>query len=126
MKRLFCVPFVLIGTTVTAFSANAATLGSISVVGDSISAGYQNGTLLDCQQPHGYASLVVNQAVASGFAPTQSLVLPLINGGLSEPGVVVPCPPGTLCPSRVDPYQQATNLAVPGQNVIQAVTTRPA
>src|SRR5437764_13628509 len=37
-------------------------LSRLVVVGDSLSAGFQNGSLLDSQQPHGYASLVAKQA----------------------------------------------------------------
>ena len=39
-----------------------ADLSRLVVVGDSLSAGFQNGSLLDSQQPHGYASLVAKQA----------------------------------------------------------------
>src|SRR5580692_5752234 len=41
------------------------------VIGDSLSAGFQNGSLLDSQQPNGWAALVAKQA---GF----KMVLPLI------------------------------------------------
>ena len=39
-----------------------ADLSRLVVVGDSLSAGFQNDSLLDLQQPHGYASLVAAQA----------------------------------------------------------------
>lgn len=142
MKKVFLVPFVWIGTTVAAFGAGSApTLGAITVVGDSLSAGYQNFTLLACQQPHGYANLVVSQAVSSGFASSRLLgpplgspssvfaFQPLIVGGLGQLGVVTSCPPdpNPICPApgRVDYTKQVSDLAIPGQTVIQAVTMRP-
>lgn len=48
-----------------------ANLSRLVVVGDSLSAGYQNGSLLDSQQVHGYASLIAQQA-------RTPLVLPLV------------------------------------------------
>lgn len=94
-----------------------ATLGAIAVIGDSLSAGFQNGTLLGCQQPNGYANLVVDQAVSSGKA-TSRLFLPLMSSGI--PPVLPP-----FTPMRMDPSLQATDLAVPGQTVGQALTMRP-
>ena len=51
-------------------------LSRLVVVGDSLSAGYQNGSLLGRQQVKGYASLVAQQAHAT-------LPLPLI----ADPGI---------------------------------------
>src|SRR3989442_1441467 len=44
------------------FAQKQADLSRLVVVGDSLSAGFQNGSLFDVQQTHGYASLVANQA----------------------------------------------------------------
>lgn len=88
-------------------------LGKLVVIGDSLSAGFQNGTFLACQQVHGYASLIANQAHTT-------LTLPLIG----FPGV--PPIPGTSgIGFRLNPMQQPTNLAVPGQTVGQALTMVP-
>src|SRR5260370_11346597 len=54
-----------------------ADLTRLVVVGDSLSAGFQNGSLLDSQQVHGYAKLLAKQA------RTNLPFLPLI----SFPGV---------------------------------------
>lgn len=97
---------------------NSPRLGSIVVIGDSLSAGFQNGTLLDCQQPNGYANLVVNQAVSSGAAAPR-LSLPLMKTG------VPPFHPPDGIPDRDIRYLQATDLAVPGSTVGQALTLRP-
>jgi len=105
--------------------AGRADLSRLVIVGDSLSAGYQNGSLLDRQQVHGYASLVADQA-------RMPLALPLIG----EPGipnvlqltsinplVIMPAP--GISPGRTDPFAQAANLAVPGQNVRDALSLRP-
>jgi len=96
------------------------------VIGDSLSAGYQNGSLHEAYQPKGFANLVAKQARAS-------LDLPRIAG----PGVpntlmfVAPGPPPVIGPApgtssgRVDPMLQTFDLAVPGHDVQDALTTRP-
>src|SRR5690349_19160117 len=98
-----------------------AGLSRLVVVGDSLSAGFQNGSLLDVQQPHGYASLVANQAGST-------LTLPLIAApgipnvltlaSLGPPPVIVRAP-GTST-GRDNPLEQPMNLAVPLQNVQDA------
>lgn len=42
--------------------ARAVRLGFLVVVGDSLSAGFQSGSLFDRQQRNGYAALVARQA----------------------------------------------------------------
>lgn len=105
---------------------NRADLSRLVVIGDSLSAGFQNGSLLDRQQAHGYAAIVAMQSGAQ-------VPLPLI----AEPGIpnvltlVDPGPPPVIIrepgisPGRLDPTVQVTNLAVPGANVEDALTTRP-
>jgi hypothetical protein len=53
-----------------------ANLSRLVVVGDSLSAGFQNDSLLDTQQPHGWAAVVASQA-------NVPLALPLI----APPGI---------------------------------------
>ena len=88
-------------------------LGRLVVVGDSLSAGFQNGTLLACQQVNGFANLVATQAGTP-------LVLPLI-GFPGLPPITNAVPPV----GRISPFAQATDLAVPGQTVAQALTMTP-
>ena len=88
---------------------------NVVFVGDSITAGFQNGSLLDTQQPNGYASLVARQA-------NFTITLPLI----ASPGlppvlrlVSLGPPPVTASASgastgRENGSAQATDLAVPG------------
>jgi len=125
IKRLSA--FALFATlSAAAFAQQTVDLSRIVVIGDSLSAGFQNGSLLDLQQPNGYANLVANQAGTT-------LDLPLI----ASPGVpnvltlLSPGPPPVIVPAlgmstgRDDPTVQATDLAVPGANVQDALTTRP-
>ncbi len=103
-----------------------ADLSRFVVVGDSLSAGVENFSLLDTQQPNGYASLIAEQA---GVPLTLPLVpypgapnaLTLINPG--PPPVIAPLP-GTLpFPPRDNPGVQATNLSIPGITVADALLT---
>lgn len=96
------------------------------VIGDSLSAGYQNNSLLRTQQVNGYASLIARQAGAN-------LTLPLI----AEPGVpnvlqlLSPGPPPAIAPvegtsaGRTNPMEQPFNLAVPGARVTDVLNARP-
>jgi hypothetical protein len=110
----------------TGFAEKKADLSRLVVVGDSLSAGFQNGSLLDLQQPNGYASLVASQAGTT-------LDLPLIaSPGLPNVLVLInPGPPPVIIPSlgmstgRDNTFLQAMDLAVPGANVQDALTTRP-
>ena len=106
--------------------AEHADLSRLVVVGDSLLAGYQNGSLRGVQQVHGIASLIAAQAHVA-------LPLPLI----AEPGIpnalslVDPGPPPLLArlpgtsAGRVDPMVQPYNLAVPGHTVAAALGLRP-
>ncbi len=97
------------------------------VVGDSLSAGVQNFSLLGTQQPNGYASVIARQA---GWPLTLPLVpypgapnvLQLVSVG---PPVSIQPASGTLTAPRDNPFLQATNIAVPGLTVASALTLRP-
>jgi lysophospholipase L1-like esterase len=96
------------------------------VIGDSLSAGFQNGSLLDSQQPNGWASLVATQA-------NFSLTLPLI----APPGapavlqlVSVGPPPviqqaSGITSGRDNPSVQPTDLAVPGHLLNDLINDAP-
>ena len=141
-RRLFCGLLLALFASVSVSSVLAQTvesetrqpknqtqnarLGFLAVVGDSLSAGFQNGSLLDRQQRNGYAALVARQA-------RTPLVQPLI----AAPGIpnvltlVSPGPPPIIVPAlgvstgRNDPFLPVTNLAVPGANLRDALSTRP-
>ena len=94
-------------------------LGTFVVVGDSLSAGFQNFSLNATGQPQGFAAVVASQADAN-------LPLPL----LSYPGI----PPALMLTSsgqivraagigaRQNPGVQAYNLSVPGFTVANALS----
>ncbi|UCH73819.1 MAG: hypothetical protein JSU82_16080 [Rhodospirillales bacterium] len=96
------------------------------VVGDSLSAGYQNSCLLGTQQVNSYANLVAQRAGAN-------LQLPLIG----EPGfppclvLIDPGPPplvdlvSTAFGIRLDPTVRTRNLSVPGARVGDALDAAP-
>jgi len=95
------------------------------VVGDSLSAGFQNGSLLADQQARGYASVVADAVGAA--LPLPAIAPPGI------PNVLLlrnPCErdlevaPGVSI-GRLDPTQQALNLAVPGHDAVEALQLRP-
>lgn len=97
------------------------------LIGDSLSAGFQNGSLLDSQQPNGWASLVATQA---GFNLTLPLIAPpgapavlqLVNPG---PPPVVQQASGTTT-GRDHPTVQPTDLAVPGHTLNDLINDAPA
>ena len=110
----------------SANSSSTPGFATTVVIGDSLSAGFQNGSLLDSQQINGWASLVAKQA---GF----KLVLPLI----APPGapavlqlVSLGPPPVTqqatgTSPGRDNPTQQPYDLAVPGHTLYDVINRTP-
>jgi len=117
---------LLLVAVLPAWAQKRADLSRLVVVGDSLSAGFQNGSLLDSQQPHGYASLIAQQAevdlplplIAPPGIPN---VLVLVSAG--PPPVIVRAPGAST--GRDNPLLQARNLAVPGQTVQDALNKRP-
>lgn len=110
----------------SAKSSSTPGFGTTVVIGDSLSAGFQNGSLLDSQQPNGWASLVAKQA---GF----QLVLPLIAppGAPAVLQLVSLGPPPVIkqasgtSPGRDNPTQQPYDLAVPGHNLSDIISRTP-
>lgn len=96
------------------------------VIGDSLSAGFQNGSLLDSQQPNGFVSLIAKQG---GF----NLALPLIGTpgapavlqlvSLGPPPVIEPEPGSST--GRENPNAQPYDLAVPGHTLNDLINTTP-
>jgi lysophospholipase L1-like esterase len=111
-------------------AAQAKNVGNFSntiFLGDSLTAGYQSGSLLDTAQVHGWANLVATQAafnislplIAPPGAPS---VLELVSVG---PPLDIITTPGPLTTGRDNPQTQATDLAVPGAFVNDVANTVP-
>ncbi len=106
--------------------ANAGNFSTTIFLGDSLTAGYQSGSLLDTQQVHGWAPLVAAQAnfdivlplIAYPGAPN---VLQLVSVG---PPPDITTAPGTTT-GRDNFATQPTDLAVPGAFVNDVANTIP-
>jgi lysophospholipase L1-like esterase len=106
--------------------AQPADLSRLVVVGDSLMAGFQNGSLRGSQQVHGVAAVIARQA---GVPLSQPLIdepgipnaLQLIS--LGPPLVIAPLPGQSS--GRIDYFTQPTNLSVPGHTVADALRLRP-
>ena len=110
-------------------AAQKKNIGNFSTtifLGDSLTAGYQSGSLLDTQQVHGWAPLVAAQAnfnivqplIAYPGAPN---VLQLVS--LGPPPVITPVAGATT--GRDNFATQPTDLAVPGAFVNDVANTVP-
>ena len=104
-----------------------ADFSRLIVVGDSLSAGFQSGSLLDTAQVHGYANVVAEQAHAPLILPLIGPpgipnVLELVSFG--PPPVIVTAP--GVSHGRDNPAQQVTDLAVPGAKAADVLNDRPA
>jgi GDSL-like lipase/acylhydrolase family protein len=103
-------------------------LSRFVVVGDSLAAGFQNFSLVETQQVNGAANLVAQQAnipLELPLVPYPGIpnVLTLVSAGV--PPVVAPVPDPPPAFPRLNPATQATNLAVPGHTLADAIFTRP-
>ena len=99
-------------------AGGTANFNTVVVIGDSLSAGFQSGSLLDSQQPHGWPSLLATQAK---FNLTLPLVAPPGAPAVLELESLGP-PPVTIQASgttqgRDNPNAQPYDIAVPGHTV---------
>lgn len=95
-------------------------------IGDSLSSGFQNGSLLDTQQPNGWASLFAAQAKTTIALPLMAppgvpAVMKLVNIG---PPPVTTTAPG-VSTGRDNPTVQPTDLAVPGHHLHDLINAGP-
>jgi lysophospholipase L1-like esterase len=108
-------------------SSGGVTLDNLVVVGDSLSAGFQNFSLLDTQQPNGYANLIAKQAgVPLNLPLISSPGIPAvltIEGTIEGFPLIVPSSTGVG--ARENPTVQATDLAVPGFLIGDILNTVP-
>jgi len=114
-------------TTASTPAAKTNPLARVVFLGDSLTAGFQNGSLLDTQQPHGFANLIAAQA---GFAITMPLIAPP-----GEPAVLTLVSDDGLLPvlgqasgasiGRDNPDAQPTDLGVPGYTLDDLIHAAP-
>ena len=125
----FLIAMLLFTLTAAAERADAqdvsADMSRFVIVGDSISAGYQNSCLLETQQPKGFASVLAGRAGVD-------LPLPLIGPPGAPPCLeLVSLDPLLIERSadfpgfRTDPTVAARNLSIPGLRVVDAVKDVP-
>jgi lysophospholipase L1-like esterase len=105
---------------------NAGNFSNTVFLGDSLTAGYQSGSLLDTQQVHGWAPLVAKQASFNIIQPLIAYpgapnVLQLVSVG---PPPVITTAPGTTT-GRDNFATQVTDLAVPGALLNDVMNTVP-
>lgn len=118
----------LLAAAEPSFAHRRADLSKLVVVGDSLAAGVQNFSLLESQQPHGFAKVIADQAGVPLTLPLVPYpgapnVLHLVT--LGPPPVIEPVD-GTLPRvPRLNPTEQPTDVAVPGVTVHQALYMRP-
>lgn len=105
---------------------NAGNFSTTVFLGDSLTAGYQSGSLLDTQQVHGWAPVVATQAQFSIVQPLIAYpgapnVMELVSVG---PPPVITTAPGTTT-GRDNYAVQPTDVAVPGAYVNDVANTVP-
>ena len=107
-------------------TTGSANFSTVVYIGDSLTAGFQNGSLLDSQQANGWAAQLAKQAnykiVSPLIAPPGApAVLQLVSLG---PPPVIQQVSGTTT-GRDNPDEQPTNLAVPGHTLYDLLYTGP-
>jgi lysophospholipase L1-like esterase len=125
LSHYFIALTFLVVITVPVVSPAQVNFSRLVVVGDSLSAGFQNDSLLWSQQIHGYAKLVADQARVPLTLPLIAYpgipnVLQLVS---ANPPVIQNAPGQSI--GRLNPFMQPTDLAVPGATVSDALNTRP-
>ena len=107
---------------------NAGNFSNTIFLGDSLTAGFQSGSLLDTTQVHGWAPVVAAQA---GFNIVQPLIAypgapnVLQLESLGPPPVINPVEPKVTTTGRDNFATQVTDLAVPGALLNDVMNTIP-
>jgi lysophospholipase L1-like esterase len=104
--------------------ANAQNFSSVVFLGDSLTAGAQNGSLLDTQQVHGYAALIAQQTNTPITQPLLAApgVPNVMQLSLDPLGIVVE---HGQSQGRDNPGQMLTNFAVPGATLADIAFNNP-
>ena len=118
---------IFCASALPAFAQNQIDLSRLVVVGDSLAAGVENGSLEYAQQEHGFAAVIARQAATPLTLPLVPYpgapnTLELVSPGF--PPVIQPVP-GTLFFPRFNPFAIVTDVAVPLQTVADALDRKP-
>jgi hypothetical protein len=124
---MLCSLACALATTLPAQAVKEIDFSRLVVVGDSLAAGVQSGSLEASQQSHGFAKVIARQIgtplelplVPYPGAPN---TLELVNAEF--PPIIKPVPGSLLFP-RLNPFATVTDLAVPTQTVADALNRRP-
>ena len=125
-KCVLPVVIALFAST-SAQSESRPDLSNLVVVGDSLSAGVQNFSLLADQQVHGFAYVIATQA----HVPLELPLVPypgvpnVLQLTSLDPVTIAPVPGSCTSVPRIYPCQQPTNLSVPGVTLEQALSLHP-
>jgi hypothetical protein len=128
LRRFTWLSVLVFGLVCIAPAAPPVNSADFVVIGDSLASGFQNFSLVDAQQVHSFANVISQQW-------GKPLVLPLVpcpgfpnvlqlEPPFTFPPNIVPNP-GTLVFPRENATVQATNLAVPGQTLADAIGRLP-
>lgn len=107
--------------------AGRAAFSKLVVVGDSLAAGVENGSLVDFQQEHGFAKVIARQLhvpLSLPLVPYPGAPNTLDLVDASFPPVIRPVP-GFLVFPRLNPFEEVTDLAVPLQTIADALNRKP-
>lgn len=104
-----------------------AAFSKLVVVGDSLAAGVENGSLVDFQQEHGFAKVIARQMrvpLSLPLVPYPGAPNTLDLVDASFPPVIQPVP-GYLVFPRLNPFEEVTDVAVPLQTISDALNRQP-
>jgi len=128
MKKMLIL-FVFVSMVALPAAAQTADFDNIVAVGDSLTAGYANGSLNETGQPYSYAQVFAEQAGHPMTLPLVSYpgvpVALVLLGFDPITGLPIIVPDGTVPGELMDPFSQPTNLAVPGQTSLDCMHQLP-
>jgi lysophospholipase L1-like esterase len=124
---MLCSLACALAATLPAQAVKNIDFSRLVVVGDSLAAGVENGSLEASQQRHGFAKVIARQIgtplelplVPYPGAPN---TLELVNTDF--PPTIKPVP-GVLLFPRLNPFERVTDVAVPLQTVADALNRKP-
>jgi lysophospholipase L1-like esterase len=124
---MLCSLACALATTLPAQVVKNVDLSRLVVVGDSLAAGVENGSLEASQQRHGFAKVIARQIgtpLELPLVPYPGAPNTLELVDTDFPPTIKPVP-GTLLFPRLNPFDRVTDVAVPLQTVADALNRKP-